>query len=180
MGSPWWKVGYQGKENYSNTRHIWLLPKYGYVKNPADFICPGSVQGCQTLKILTPSEIQSNNDFPSRKHVTYSFRIRCSKTGEEGTCVRKVLIADMSPLFEKLPADYTKPFKLQLDKELLRVNSINHNRRGQNVLYDDGTAEFVSSRQIGISKDDMFTLQGRDTYDGNEVPARETDNFLAP
>jgi anti-sigma-K factor RskA len=26
-GAPWWKVGYKGKENYSNTRHIWLLVK---------------------------------------------------------------------------------------------------------------------------------------------------------
>ncbi|MBN1391799.1 MAG: hypothetical protein JW947_03240 [Sedimentisphaerales bacterium] len=177
MGSPWWKVGYQGKENYSNTRHIWLLAKGNYV-DPAYFICPGSIQGCQT-STLTPAEIQNYNDFPSRKYVTYSFRIRCNKGGE-GTGGRKVLIADMSPLFEKLPADYTKPFKLQLDKELLKLNSINHNRRGQNVLYCDGEAEFVTTRQVGISKDDMFTLQGKETYDGNEVPAQETDHFLAP
>jgi len=24
-GSPWWKVGDQGLENQSNTRHLWLL-----------------------------------------------------------------------------------------------------------------------------------------------------------
>ncbi|GAI85345.1 unnamed protein product, partial [marine sediment metagenome] len=34
-GAPWWKVGYQGKENYSNTRHMWLLIKGDYV-SPAD------------------------------------------------------------------------------------------------------------------------------------------------
>ena len=30
-GSPWWKVGYQGAENQSNTRHMWLLVKKGYL-----------------------------------------------------------------------------------------------------------------------------------------------------
>jgi len=29
MGTPWYKVGHQGKENYSNTRNIWLLVKGG-------------------------------------------------------------------------------------------------------------------------------------------------------
>jgi hypothetical protein len=178
MGAPWWKVGYQGKENYSNTRHIWLLVKGGYV-NPADFICPGRRQGCQTPQ-LTSSEVQNYNDFPSRKYVTYSFRIRCIKPGEESTGGKKVLIADLNPLFERLPDDYSKPFKLQLDKDLLKLNSINHNRRGQNVLLCDGSATFVKMRNVGVPEDDIFTLQGTNTYEGVEVPSCETDAFLAP
>jgi hypothetical protein len=177
-GAPWWKVGYQGKENYSNTRHIWLLPKAGYV-NPADFICPGSTQGYQTLQ-LTPSEVQNYNDFPSRRYVTYSFRIRCGKPGAESTGGKRVLIADLSPLFEKLPDDYSKPLKLQLTTNLLNLNSINHNRRGQNILFCDGSTAFIRVRQVGAAEDDIFTLQGKNTYDGNEVPTRETDAFLAP
>jgi hypothetical protein len=177
MGDPWWKVGYQGKENQSNTRHIWLLVKGGYV-NPTDFVCPGRSQG-QTAQ-LDPSQVQNYNDFPSRKYVTYSFRIRCSKPGEESTGGKKVLIADLSPLFEKLPNDYSKPFKLQLSTDLLNLNSINHNRSGQNVMFCDGSTEFVKSRQIGTSADDIFTLQDTNTYQGVEVPARETDAFLAP
>ena len=41
-GSPWWKVGYQGSENHSNTRRGWLLVQQGYVE-------PGqvSVDGAQ-------------------------------------------------------------------------------------------------------------------------------------
>jgi hypothetical protein len=30
-GEPWWKVGYQGAENHSNTRPLWLLVKGDYV-----------------------------------------------------------------------------------------------------------------------------------------------------
>ncbi len=177
MGAPWWKVGYQGKENHSNTRHIWLLVKGKYVE-PVDFVCPGSSRG-RALR-LDPSELQNYNDFPSRKYVTYSFRIRCRKAGEESPHGHKVLIADMNPLFERLPDDYSKPFKLQLDKDLLNLNSINHNRRGQNVLFCDGSAAFVKVRNIGDSEDDIFTLQDTDTYEGIEVPCCETDAFLAP
>ncbi len=88
--------------------------------------------------------------------------------------------ADLSPLFEKLPDDYSKSFKLQLDKELLTLNSINHKRQGQNVLFGDGRVEFLKTRRTGISKDDIFTLQDTDVYQGCEVPSCETDFFLAP
>ncbi len=177
VGDPWWKVGYQGKENQSNTRHIWLLVKDGYVK-PVAFVCPGRSR-CRTVQ-LDPSQVQNYNDFPSKKYVTYSFRIRCNKAREESLRGRKVLAADSNPLFERLPDDYSKPLKLQPDIDSLIVNSINHNNRGQNVLFCDGSTEFVKSRQIGTSQDDIFTLQDTATYKGFEVPTSETDNFLAP
>jgi hypothetical protein len=177
MGAPWWKVGYQGKENQSNTRHIWLLVKGGYVK-PADFVCPGR-SGYQIVQ-LDPSQIQSYNDFPSKNYVTYSFRIKCSKPGEETPQLRRLTAADANPLFEKLPTDFSKQLKLEPNIDLLLHNSINHNNRGQNVLFGDGAAEFVTSRQIGASQDDIFTLQDTDTYKGVEVPSSGTDAFLAP
>jgi len=175
-GAPWWKVGYQGEENHSNTRHIWLLPKLNYV-NPADFVCPGASQGRATL--LDISEAKNYNDFPSRKYVTFSFRIRC-KRGSGGSVGRKVLIADLNPLFERLPQDYSNSFKLELNKDLLTLNSTNHNHRGQNVLFRDGGVKFAEVRCVGIAGDDIFTLRDTDVYQGVEVPTCETDAFLAP
>ena len=176
-GTPWWKVGYQGKENHSNTRPMWLLAKLGYSK-PADFVCPGAPRG-KALQ-FSALQVQSFNDFPSREYVTYSFKISCH-TAESGTLIcRKVLMADLSPLFESLPDDYSKPLKLHLDKDLLTLNSINHNRRGQNVLFGDGRVEFVRTRHTSISKDDIFTLSDTDVYQGCEVPSCTTDFFLAP
>ncbi len=177
MGDPWWKVGYQGKENQSNTRHIWLLVKGGYVK-PADFVCPGRSR--YQIVQLDPSQIQNYNDFPAKNYVTYSFRIKCNKPGEEISQGRRVTAADSNPLFEKLPTDYSKPLKLEPNIDLLTLNSSNHKSKGQNVLFSDGGAEFVKSRQIGASQDDIFTLQNTDTYKGVEVPSCETDAFLAP
>jgi len=159
QGQPWWKVGYQGNENVSNTRHIWLLVKGGYLK-PQEFICPGTCSSCQTA--------------------TYSIRLRCPKTNSYEMAGRKVLIADMNPLFENLPNDYSSELKVKLDKKLTHLNSINHNRRGQNVLFTDGSVKFIKTRHTDISNDDIFTLRNTEIYKGIEVPSCEEDAFLAP
>lgn len=176
-GAPWWKVGDQGNENHSNTRHVYLLVKGDYA-NLKDFVCPGSKDD-RDLKIIT-SQIRTLRDFPSRRYVTYSFRICCREAGKGKLRCRKALMADWNPLFEKLPEDFSKPLGLRLDRRLLTLNSINHNRRGQNVMFGDGHIEFLKTRRIGIAEDDIFTLQDTDIYQGCEVPSRETDFFLAP
>jgi hypothetical protein len=176
-GEPWWKVGYQGKENHSNTRPMWLLVKHDYSK-PADFVCPSASRG-KTLQ-FDILQVQNYNDFPAREYMTYSFQISCRGTAEGKLLCRKVLMADLSPLFERLPDDYSKPLKLRLNKDLLTLNSINHKRRGQNVLCADGRVDFVKTRHSSLSEDDIFTLRDTDIYQGSELPSCETDFFLAP
>ena len=174
-GAPWWKVGDQGAENHSNTRRIYLLVKEGYVK-PGDFVCRACKYG-ENFQ-MTPSQLSKFKDFPSRRYVTYSFRISCRKTKSGNLHCRNVIMADWNPLFEELPEDFSKPLRLRLNKKLLSLNSINHNRRGQNVLFGDGRVEFLKTRFI--STDDIFTLQDTDVYQGCEAPSCETDFFLAP
>ncbi|HUT47510.1 MAG TPA: hypothetical protein VMX36_14610 [Sedimentisphaerales bacterium] len=174
-GAPWWKVGDQGTENHSNTRRVYLLVKQGYVK-PGNFVCRACKYG-ETIQ-MTPSQLSNSKDFPSRRYVTYSFQISCRKTKNGKLLCRNVIMADWNPLFEELPDDFSKPFSLRLNKQLLTLNSINHNRRGQNVLFGDGRVEFLKTRFIGT--DDIFTLQDTDVYQGCESPSCETDFFLAP
>jgi hypothetical protein len=174
-GDYWWKVGYQGNENHSNTRHLYLLVKEGYVK-PANFVCRACKYGEKDE--LNPFQARNLKDFPNRRYVTYSFQILCRKASNGKLLCRNVIMADWNPLFEELPEDFSKPFKLQLNKKLLTLNSINHNRRGQNVLFGDGRVEFLKARFIGT--DDIFTLQNTDVYQGSEAPSCETDFFLAP
>lgn len=173
-GDPWWKVGDQGNENHSNTRRVYLLVKEGYVK-PADFVCPACECG-ENIQ-MTPSQLSNFKDFPGRRYVTYSFQINCRQTRNGELLCRNVIMADWNPLFEELP-DNSKQFNLRLTKKLLTLNSINHNRRGQNVLFGDGRVEFLKTRLIGT--DDIFTLQNTDVYQGCEAPSCETDFFLAP
>jgi hypothetical protein len=181
VGAPWYKVGYQGIENHSNTRKIYLLVQGDYVKL-SSFVCPGSRHG--RIIQATPSQIRAYKDFPDRSCVTYSFQINCRQMGNGQLLCQKVVMADCNPLFEELVKDFSKPFKLKIDRKSSTLNSSNHryfgNRRGQNVLLDDGHVEFLRTRYVDVSKDDIFTLQDTDVYQGSEVPSCETDFFLAP
>lgn len=179
-GAPWWKVGYQGAENHSNTRKIYLLVQGGYV-DLSTFVCPGSRQG--RIVDANASQIQAYRDFPDRRCVTYSFQINCRRMGGQLIC-QKVVMADCNPLFEEVAADFSKPFELRIDKESLKLNSRNHSflrcRRGQNILFDDGHAKFFRTRHVDLSGDDIFTLQNIVSYRGFEVPSDDKDLFLAP
>ncbi len=175
-GEPWWKVGYQGSENHSNTRSVWLLVKGEYV-DPADFVCPGKSQG-RALQ-FDISDVENYSDFPARRYMTYSFRIKCNSP-KDSSRGHQALMADSNPIFEKLPQNFASSLKLKIDKSLLNINSINHNRRGQNVMFRDGSVDFIEKRKVGISQDDIFTLQNTDSYKGVEVPSCDTDAFLAP
>lgn len=177
-GAPWYKVGYQGNENHSNTRRVYLLVKNGYVE-PDSFVCPACSKSNDAPK-LTASEIKAYKDFPDRRYITYSFQVNCRQGGDGELHCRKVLMADLSPLFENIPDDLGKPFQLRLDRKLLTINSVNHKRKGQNVLFGDGHVEFLKKRFPGVSTDDIFTLQDTDVYHGCEVPACTTDLFVAP
>jgi hypothetical protein len=179
-GAPWWKVGYQGRENHSTTRNMWLLVKGRYVE-PQNFSCPGRHK--QLVIQIDPAQFSAYNDFPSRDHISYSVRICCKKSQHSAPAKPKILMSDLSPVFENLPDDFNKPFKLVLSEDLLIANSANHNRRGQNVLLCDGSVMYMKQRHTEISGDDIFTLmemRAGSEIKGCEIPSCETDNFLAP
>ncbi|HUT28324.1 MAG TPA: hypothetical protein VMX13_00925 [Sedimentisphaerales bacterium] len=179
-GAPWWKVGYKGPENHSATRSMWLLVKGRYVQ-PHNFSCPGTQK--QLVIKIDPAQFSAYNDFPGRDYISYSVRICCKKAQLSDSTKPRILMADLSPVFERLPDDFTKPLKLVLTDDLLSLNSANHSRRGQNILLCDGSIIFMKQRHTEVSGDDIFTLmEMRPGFEitGCEVPSCETDNFLAP
>lgn len=180
-GAPWWKVGYPGTENHSNTRKIYLLVQNDYVKL-SSFVCPGSKRG--RVVLADPAQIQAYRDFPDRNCVTYSFQINCRRLGNGQLHCEGIVMADSNPIFEDLPQDFSQELRLQVDETSLSLNSSNHSyfgkRRGQNVLHEDGHVAFLSTRYVDGSEDDIFTLQGTNVYRGIEVPSCEKDVFLAP
>ena len=182
-GTRWCRVGHKG----SSTRSLWLLVKKGYVSNPADFVCPGRRQG-RALQFDT-SRVQMYNDFPHNRYVTYSPTIPYAKSKKRYLLTREPLMSDRNPMFEGLfhdcscQGDCTCEIKLQLNDKLLMINSRNHRGRGQNILFGNGGVVFIRVRRIGISEDDIFSLQ--EMYrgfevKGCEVPSCETDVLLAP
>lgn len=182
-GSPWWKVGYQGKENHSNTRGSWLLVMGGYVE-PDRFLCPG-----RRDEHPLDSEgfrIQSFNDFPSRAYIHFSVRIGCPTSRNRGLTQERVLMADRNPLCERLPSEpsnHTASLCFQLCEKLMTSNSMNHRSRGQNALLYDGSVEFTRERHTSISEDDIYILNdmscGSEIH-GCEFPSSDADIFLVP
>jgi len=180
-GSPWWNVGDQGAKNQSNTRHVWLLVKKGYLDGKY-FVCPGR-KDAKAVN-YTPAQLAGYNDFPSRQHINYSFTFISGKTRKVQKERRSVLMADLNPVFEKvfdegrcvsLPDKTTRKF---LENQLLNIMSVNHGGRGQNILFNDGSCEFKKTRKI--FGDDIFTIRNVLYYSGCEVPTCEEDIFLAP
>ena len=171
-GDPWWKVGYQGPENVSNTRKMWVLVKKDYVKSDA-FMCPSTKPSCSSNY-----DAKGYNDFPKRNLVTYSFRVGCPKAGLE-KMGRQVIIADVSPIFANVSSS-EKALNINICEALLKQNSPNHGGRGQNVLFCDGSVAFIKNRYVDISLDDIYTIQNTQTYHGVELPTSEADTFLAP
>jgi hypothetical protein len=175
-GAPWWKVGYQGQENYSNTRGIWLLPKQGYVAFD-QLLCPSRQKSSSPdLKALNSDQL---NDFPSREYIDYSFRVCCGMK----LSGRTPMMADRNPLYEDLPSDYSKPLRIQLNEKLLNANSGNHHERGQAILFSDGSVLFSRSRTVNATNDDIYSLSSMvsgSNVNGCEKPSCLTDAFLAP
>ena len=179
-GDPWWKVGYQGRENYSNTRPVWLLVRKQYV-DPKRFNCPARRV---TRVRLDNMQVELYNDFPSKSHISFSFRLCCETRDRAKFTRRQVVMADMNPLSEKMPDDHDQPFRIELSEEILNFNSANHNRRGQNVMFCDGSVEFTKNRLVGDAQDDdIFSLtemQCGDEVTGCETPSNSDDAFLVP
>jgi hypothetical protein len=179
--TPWCRVGYQGQEDYSNTRSLWRLVKGGYVKNPADFQCPGRIRG-RVLQIDIMA-VRNSNDFPDRRYVTYSPRIICTKGANGFSLAQQPLMSDLNPIFENLPQESTFEINLRINDKLLTINSPNHGGRGQNLLFGNGKVQFIKVRRIDNTDDDFFTLQEMQPgskVTGCEVPSCDTDVILAP
>jgi len=180
-GSPWWKIGYEGPETHSNTRYVWQLVRQGYV--PADvFVCQGR-NGAIPVR-MTSDQMAHLQDFPSRCNLSYSFVLFGDGTFSPARTGRKVIAGDMNPVFEKIPCQQSIYQKLNdfekvlLNEQLRQMMSANHAGRGQNILYSDGSVEFLKTRVV--NGDDIFTVSGVDCYTGRELPADERDVFLAP
>jgi len=175
-GAPWWKVGDQGQKNQSNTRHPWLLVKNGYV-DAGNFVCPGRKDGIKAE--FTKEQLQKLNDFPSRRHISYSYMFMCDKRAKRQWNGRTVIMADMNPIFARVsPSTTRQQFEtLSIGDQLRKAMSPNH-RKGQVILFFDGSALYKKVRIL--SGDDIYMAKDKTAYTGCEVPGDITDIFLVP
>lgn len=179
-GAPWWKIGYQSPQNQSNTRYVWQLVRLGYVDGKV-FVCPGHKEAVPVA--YDASTMQTLQDFPCRLNVSYSFMLMSGARTHTLTR-RRVIMSDMNPVFARIPTDpsiyqtLNEFEKVCLDEQLKQLMSPNHRNRGQNVLFCDGSVEFLKDRQY--QNDDIFTIRNVLEYTGREAPVDADDVFLVP
>ena len=120
-----------------------------------------------------------------RKLNMASIMKRCpDSSNKRGLCEGPIL-SDRNPIFDDdKPAD---SFKKRLDEAIMRANSRNHQGKGQNVLYSDGSVRFIKIRIVRNEDmvDDIFTLntgmsQGDELGAREVLPTSERDIFMAP
>ena len=162
-----------------NTTAPFGLIKGGYV-SAEDFICAGSKYAKPLT--LTTEQINKLNDFPSRCNSSFSIRVRGEKAIRLSDGSQCILLSDRSPVFEDC---YTTSStrtntigQVRVNEELLKRLSSNHNRKGQNLLFGDGSVRFMKVRVMG--DDDIYTIKGVLIYKGQETPREPEDVFLAP
>ena len=180
-GNPWWKIGSTQSENQSNTRHLWVLVKQNYL-GPEVFVCPGG-NGGKPIK-LDRAQIVNLADFPTRQHITYSFKLISEPNKAFYPKSTTALMSDVNPIFEacvRNPGCVSKNEfdPVTLSEKLMRVNSSSHRSKGQNIMFSDGSVKFSSQRVVN-ENDDIFTLKNLNTYRGTETAGNEKDVFLVP
>ena len=60
-----------------------------------------------------------------------------------------------------------------------QMNSQNHKKDGQNVLYNDGHVVFCDNPFVGVDRDNVYTRAGS-TEPRNGIPSNKNDSLLLP
>lgn len=123
------------------------------------FVCPSD--GKKPMHFDNPQKIQSFSNFPDASHLSYSMRNPYPGRDALGAGYKAALIfndkdvlaADGNPGMKELLEATAKSSTEELEK----VNSFNHGRKGQNVLFMDGRVEWMSTPFCGVDKDNIYT-----------------------
>ena len=153
----------------SNSKGLLVLLAHGYVDDTHIFRCPAA--GGQGFVYQTTLD-----DFPEGAAVGYSYQhsigggLRLGGKRSDQMVSAVPVLADLTPLIDSGQFDATQ----------LGLNSRNHDRDGQNVLYLSGYVRWARSAKAGVFDDDIYTVRGVTSYRGTEQPADTEDTFLLP
>jgi len=175
-GNPWWFVG-QGAER-SNSANL-------YVLNRANFTTVEKLACCGNPN--APKQAPTDAvDWGSLNEVSYSYQCQFAahrSSWKGGT--RVVILSDASPVVRRaVRGEIIYPFE----------NSPNHGGTGQNVLFNDGSGEWLKTPVVETGRSDNIWLPRRieceiakltrpnhaEALKGNESPDAEDDSFVGP
>lgn len=169
-GGSWLRTRIPGITRASNTRHVYLLLRDGFVPAGA-FTCPGA-GGIPMIA----EDYRLASDFAEPANCTYSTQnvnvsnpLPLAKLSN-----RMAYVADPNPYFSDYPPSGYFPRGPVENSHAHDVNA------GQNVLYVDGHTGWVTRPNVGVNNDHIYRAGTIIRYIGNEVPQGWSDSFLVP
>lgn len=168
MVGAWLPVGNDDRPFQSNSRHLYLLLKHGYLNNSGELICPG-VPGAEPMaKDLAAVEW---DDFPLPNNISYDSLNQSGERPNTRPARPIAYMGDANPIFA------SGQFDPSVDPS---SNSLAHRKSGQNVLTLDGASTFLTSPVIDKSGDNVWLADEVRQYTGTETPTRPDDAQLVP
>ena len=157
-----------GSTQLSTTRAFWMLVRTGEV-TVKQYLCPSSDDVVDDTQ-----EIDRYYDFRSLARVSYGYQVpfgHGDTRPSENADSRQAMAADKGPFSSGLTLD-PQTLNLTLNSapnEWKQINSGNHGGRGsgegQNILFQDGHADFGRKPAIGIDSDNIYTLMSDEATD---------------
>jgi hypothetical protein len=170
-GGSWLQVRTPGVLRASNTRHIYLTVRDGYITNTEVFLCPGQDQGVR----MVMDNYRRVDDFAEPGNIGYSVQNNNSPrpAATPRLSNRMVYVGDANPFFAGRMAHVLDPSGVE--------NSSSHEANaGQNVLALDGQVAWVTRPTVGVAGDHIYQAGTLKRYVGTELPQGPTDTFLVP
>jgi type II secretory pathway pseudopilin PulG len=157
--------------------------------NPAFLVCPAAATGRYAPDRLAFGEdgAAARSNFTDVKtNLGYSFFVTYSEWGDKsaGSTIGQAVVADLNPGTSTQPsatpargAGKAVASPQVSVEEYRRQNSNNHAKRGQMVLFDNGSVEWYVTPFAGFNADNIYSTQKGTIVD---TPAREEDAILLP
>jgi type II secretory pathway pseudopilin PulG len=161
------------------TSSLWLLVRAGMV-GPERFVCPGTSDTADPLLSLgrrVPADQRSN--FSGRDHLSYSYCSPFSAAKDFRLTFDKMqpefaVMADRNPGGAAAESGVTAGDVTRDPLQLARVNSFNHQRAGQNVLYAAIHVEFKDTPWCGVGsgwqRDNIYTAHSKEPQTRPSIP----------
>jgi type II secretory pathway pseudopilin PulG len=124
--------------------------------NPEVFVCPSSNAEKDTLANKPPSQ---RCNFSNPNNLSYSYTNPYPTTAAIGTGYKLNgnVPADLAIAADRNDGDQGTGKSDAAASEQKKINSQNHERDGQNVLFNDGHCEWSTHAWVGANKDNIYS-----------------------
>ncbi|TWT40014.1 hypothetical protein RAS1_44070 [Phycisphaerae bacterium RAS1] len=154
-----------------NRRHMYKLLAGSTVNDPRLFICPA-----RDHVPMRKDDIARRTDFAESKNISYAYFNMAGRRPTLADDPSLPILSDDNPLFDDgLPLYDLRRYTLS---DAAQANSRAHRGVGQNVLSLDGHVRFMTSPNVGVAGDNIWTLSNVADYTGHEGPQSATDAQL--